>query len=90
MSLSEEIKQILEDTQEQLNQIYEREIIGYTTKISTLEVAIGQQSIKIKKLEEQIEQLKKDISQTDISEAYPYTHPIRPIFAYSKINRSTT
>jgi len=92
MSLSEEIKQIIEDTQEQLKQVYEREIIGYTAKISTLEVAVGQQSIKIKKLEEQIEQLKKDINQnvtaiaktatTDTPESYPYTHPIRPIFAH--------
>jgi len=40
---------------EQLRASYEREKIILTAKISALEVAVGQQSIKIKQLEEQLE-----------------------------------
>tara|TARA_B100000949_G_C14136625_1_gene388909 strand:- start:69 stop:254 length:186 start_codon:yes stop_codon:yes gene_type:complete len=42
---------------EQLRAAYEHEKIVLTTKISTLEVSISQQSIKIKSLEEQLKTL---------------------------------
>ena len=44
---------------EQLRKAYEHEKIVLTSHISTLEVSVGQQSIKIKKLEEQLETLQK-------------------------------
>jgi hypothetical protein len=58
MPLSKEIKQVLDDSQEYLRKAYERETIGYTSKISSLEIVINSQKIKIRKLEEQIEELK--------------------------------
>ena len=42
---------------EQLRAAYEHEKIVLTAHISTLEVTVGQQAIKIKKLEEQIKTL---------------------------------
>jgi len=60
--------------------------------VSQLTIKVKGQQGKIKKLEKQIEQLTKDINQnataiaktatTDTPESYPYTHPIRPIFAH--------
>ena len=40
---------------EQLQAAYEQEKIVLTAQISTLQVSVGQQSIKIKRLEEQLE-----------------------------------
>ena len=40
---------------EQLRDAYEHEKIVLTAQISTLQVSVGQQSIKIKRLEEQLE-----------------------------------
>ena len=40
---------------EQLRAAYEHEKIVLTAQISTLQVSVGQQSIKIKRLEEQLE-----------------------------------
>ena len=40
---------------EQLQAAYEHEKIVLTAQISTLQVSVGQQSIKIKRLEEQLE-----------------------------------
>ena len=40
---------------EQLYAAYEQEKIVLTAQISTLQVSVGQQSIKIKRLEEQLE-----------------------------------
>jgi len=45
---------------EQLRAAYEQEKIQFTTKISTLEVSVNQQSIKIKLLEEQIKTLMQE------------------------------
>ena len=42
---------------EQLRAAYEHEKIVLTAHVSTLEVTVGQQTIKIKKLEEQIKTL---------------------------------
>jgi len=45
---------------EQLRAAYEQEKIQFTIKISTLEVSVNQQSIKIKLLEEQIKTLMQE------------------------------
>ena len=81
------MKQVLEDAQEQLRRVYERETVRYTVKISTLGVTINQQNIKIKKLEKQIKELKKDADKTKTPEAFPYTYPIRDIPAYGKVKK---
>ena len=79
MPLSKEMEQILKETQEQLRRAYERETVIFMSKITTLEVTINQQNIKIKKLEEQI----KNADKTKPPESFPYTHPIRPISTYN-------
>jgi len=53
---------------EQLRAAYEQEKIQLTAKISSLEVAVGQQSIQIKRLKEQFEtlqQIKNLIQESD-------------------------
>ena len=44
---------------EQLREAYEHEKIVLTSQISTLQLSVNQQSIKIKKLEEQLEPLQQ-------------------------------
>ena len=66
--------------------------------ISTYEVTIGQQDIRIKKLEAQVKELQGWNFENIIDkiygehkpkeqEAYPYTHPIRDIPNYARVKR---
>ena len=66
--------------------------------IRTYEVTIGQQDIRIKKLEAQVKELQgwnfENIidkiygeHKTKEQEPYPYTHPIRDIPNYAKVKR---
>ena len=70
--------------------------IQYTTKLSTLEVAVSQQAIQIKKLQEELDsmtqivdeqvlEIKNLINTEGEKEPYPYTNPIREVPDYSRI-----
>jgi hypothetical protein len=68
---------------EQLRGAYEREKIQLTAHISTLDVLISQ-------LQREIEQLKWekiDTPEETIPEPYLYTHPIRDMPTYNRVER---
>jgi len=68
---------------EQLRGAYEREKIQLTAHISTLDVLIAQ-------LQREIEQLKWekiDTPEETTPEPYPYTHPVRDMPIYNRVER---
>ena len=81
------------DTIKDLGKSCEQLGIQYTTKLSTLEVAVSQQMIQIKKLEEETESQKVTIKYLmaergeypNEPEPHPYTHPIRDVPDYSRV-----